>query len=394
LKPFSFRSILIVSAIVSASLLAGGAGALLGVCGPFTDVAADAFCPFVLEIFTLGITTGTSPTTYDPAGNVSRLQMAAFLSRSVDRVLQRGSRRAALRQFWTPQNGIILGVTTLAGSPQFVESDGVDLWVAQSGNEVSRVRGGDGKLLETWTGALSANGIAVAMGKIFIAGHANPGSLYRIDPSQPAGAVTTVSSTLGKNPFAVAFDGAKLWTANNGTGASDGGVSIVTPGAALPWSNVNVIVGFDTLTGILYDGTNIWVADYGNVKLLKLDSGGAVLQSVTVGLHPYGPTFDGTNIWVPNFSSNSVSVVRASSGAVLATLTANGLNKPTTAAFDGQRILVTNAQGTDSVSLWKAADLTALGTFPTGTGTDPIWAASDGVSFWLALSGSDQLARF
>jgi hypothetical protein len=32
----------------------GGANGLLAVGGPFTDVAADAFCPFVLEIFTLG----------------------------------------------------------------------------------------------------------------------------------------------------------------------------------------------------------------------------------------------------------------------------------------------------------------------------------------------------
>src|SRR5262249_26820548 len=84
-----------------AALAAGGGEALLGMCGPFTDVAADAFCPFVLEIFYLGITTGVTATTYDPAGNVTRLQMAAFLSRSVDGVLKRGSRRAALNQFWT-----------------------------------------------------------------------------------------------------------------------------------------------------------------------------------------------------------------------------------------------------------------------------------------------------
>jgi len=41
------------------------------------------FCPFVLEIFYLGITTGTTPTTYDPSSTVTRLQMAAFLSRTV-----------------------------------------------------------------------------------------------------------------------------------------------------------------------------------------------------------------------------------------------------------------------------------------------------------------------
>src|SRR5512144_480210 len=90
------------------SILAGAAGALLGTCGPFTDVAGDAFCPFVLEIFYLGITTGTTPTTYDPSSAVNRLQMAAFLSRSVDGVLKRGSRRAALDQFWTTKSSTVL----------------------------------------------------------------------------------------------------------------------------------------------------------------------------------------------------------------------------------------------------------------------------------------------
>jgi hypothetical protein len=52
---------------------------------------------------TLGITTGTTPTTYDPTGTVNRLQMAAFLSRTVDGVSKRGGRWAALNQFWTTE---------------------------------------------------------------------------------------------------------------------------------------------------------------------------------------------------------------------------------------------------------------------------------------------------
>jgi hypothetical protein len=120
----------------------GGAGSgLLGLCGPFTDVAADAFCPFVLEIFTLGITTGTTATTYDPASAVSRLQMAAFLSRTVDGVLRRGSRRSALGQVWTAQGTASLGITTVGLGPLGVRSDGSDLWVANSlGGTISRVR--------------------------------------------------------------------------------------------------------------------------------------------------------------------------------------------------------------------------------------------------------------
>ena len=363
----------------------------MGVCGPFTDVAADAFCPFVLEIFYLGITTGTTPTTYDPTSNVNRLQMAAFLSRSVDRTLQRGSRRAALQQFWTTQNDSVLGLTTVGMSPVLAQSDGLDVWVANfDGNSVSRVRGADGKLLETWTGATSAYSVLVAMGRVFVPGKTSPGHLYRIDPSQTAGAVTTVASTLGDKPFGIAFDGSRVWTANNG---APGSVSIVTPGATIPWTVTTVTTGFIAPDGILYDGANIWATDLSAHTLLKLDSAGAVLQTVTVGSAPAYPAFDGGSIWVPNAGSSSVSVVRASSGVVLQTLTGNGLNSPRTAAFDGQRVLVTNLSG-NSVSHWKAADLTSLGSFPTGASTSPYGACSDGIYFWITLSNTGQLARF
>lgn len=49
---------------------------------PFTDVATTSFAfADVACIFHLEITTGTSPTTYDPTANVSREQMAAFIER-------------------------------------------------------------------------------------------------------------------------------------------------------------------------------------------------------------------------------------------------------------------------------------------------------------------------
>jgi hypothetical protein len=113
-------------------------------------------------------------------------------------------------------------------------------------------------------------------------------------------------------------------------------------------------------------------------------------RTLTVS-QPLYPIFDGTNIWVPNLGSSSVSVVRASSGAVLATLTGNGLNGPFVAAFDGQRVLVTSGTGGD-VSLWKAADLSPLGS--VGTGGFPFGACSDGINFWITLSTASQLARF
>src|SRR5262249_29155333 len=164
-----------------AALLVGGSS-VLGLCGNFTDTAGDAFCPFVLEFFYLGITTGTTATTYDPAGNVSRLQMAAFLARSVDVVLQRRSGPAALRQFWTPQNSEFLGISGTADNPQLVESDGTDVWVAAFTNGwVQRYRGSDGSPLGTWTGASSALGVLVAQGRVFVTGDQTPGLLIIVD---------------------------------------------------------------------------------------------------------------------------------------------------------------------------------------------------------------------
>jgi hypothetical protein len=344
----------------------------------------------VLEIFTLGITTGTTATTYDPTGTVTRLQMAAFLSRSVDRLLSRGSRRAALDQFWTTQSSSALGVTTLPalGGLFLARSDGADVWVVDQGGLIFRVRGSDGKLLETWTGATQAVAVVIAMGRVLVTGGGGPGRLYAIDPSQTPGAVTTVASNLGNGSQDLAFDGARFWTANG-----FGSVSIVTPGASIPWTVTTVTAGFSNPNGALFDGANVWIVEYTGGKLHKLDSSAAILQTVTIGPQPEFPAFDGTSIWVPNSGGNSVSVVRASSGAILQTLTGNGLNGPFDAAFDGQRILVTNS-GNDSVSLWKAADLTPIGTFPTGGGTGPTGACSDGIRFWIALTGTGTLARF
>ncbi len=302
-------------------------------------------------------------------------------------------RRAVLDQFWTPRNDTALGLTTVGIIPYWPRSDGADLWVPSSYYAtISRVRASDGRLLETWTGATSATAVLIAMGRVFVTGNTGPGRLYEIDPTQTPGEVTTVASNLGDSPAGIAFDGARIWTANGNHATPGGSVSIVTPGASLPWETTTATAGFSIPAGVIFDGSNVWVTDIGAGTLLKLDSSGGIIQTIVVGAHPVFPIFDGTNIWVPNRGTNSVSVVRASSGSVLATLTGNGLNSPQSAAFDGERVLVTNFGGS-SVSLWRASDLSPLGSPTTGT-SFPFGACSDGLNFWVTLENRGQLARF
>jgi hypothetical protein len=408
IKGIAYRTSLLVTLVVILTIASSRTHAQFqpedaGTCSgvsvtlPFMDVAGSGFFCTIAEAYFSGLTNGTDATHYSPSANVTRDQMSAFVTRTMDQSLKRGSQRAALNQNWTTQTANNLALTTVGSSPQSVQSDGADLWVANVGSTVSRVRASDGKLLDTWTGANNADGVLVAMGKIFVIGNSDPGTLYRIDPTQPGSAgVTIVTINLGINPTGIAYDGQRIWTANNGyaTGCfCTGSVSIVTLN---PTTVTTVLTGFSQPFGIIYDGANIWVTDQSFNALKKLDSSGNVVMSYPVGSSPQSPAFDGTNIWVPNRDSNTMSVVRATgalSGTVLATLSGNGLSGPTQAAFDGERILVTNQFGA-SVSLWNASDFTPIGTFPTGANSSPFGACSDGLNFWVTLSSTNKLARF
>jgi hypothetical protein len=400
------RIILLAALAVTLTVTSTRLHADTGTCGsvtttlPFNDVMSSPFFCQIAEAFFSGLTNGTSATTYSPSNPVTRDQMAAFITRTQDSGLRRGSRRAALDQFWTttpnyPSASGGLGTTTVGSGPELVKSDGEDLWVSNFGGTVSQVHASNGKLLNTWTGATGANGVLIAMGRVFVTGLGSPGKLYMIDPTGAGGPVTVVSSGLGNGPAGIAFDGSRIWTANEGNGSlNSGSVSIITPGMTLPWSVTNVSTGFQAPSGILFDGSNIWVTDQLDNSLKKLDQPGAILRTVTLGTNPLFPAFDGTNIWVPNSADGTVSVVRAATAVVVATLSGNGLSTNCLqAAFDGQRIMVTNGEA-DSVSLWKAADLTPLGTFSTGSSTDPQGVCSDGTYFWITLTTPNQLGRF
>jgi hypothetical protein len=397
-RPINRRFVMFEMLLLALVLLLAGASSRLradtGNCNgqtitlPFTDVTGNAFFCQIAAAFFSGLSNGTTATTYSPGNTVTREQMAAFITRTLDAGLQRGSRRAALGQFWTTTQhyDLGLGVTTLGGILQAVQSDGTDIWVVDSTGNVHRVRASDGALLGTWTGATSASSILCALGRIFIPASTTPGKLYMLDPTTAPGPVTTLTSTLIAGARGLAFDGDKLWV------AGVGGFSIVTPGSTTPWA-ANTINSASNFNGILYDGANIWMTEAGAPGALKkFDAAGATLQTIGVGNGPNALIFDSKNIWVLNGTAHTLSVVRAASGDVLATLSGNGLNLPKAAAFDGERILVTNQTG-NSVSLWKATDLSPLGNRSTGAGSNPSSACTDGQDFWVTLSGG-QLARF
>jgi YVTN family beta-propeller protein len=355
---------------------------------PYTDVSGvgAAFCPGIMEAYVTGVSKGTTPTTFSPNNTVTRVQMTTFLQRSLDQGLARTSRRAALDQWSTPQNTNSMQTVVVGGTPYSCAADGENIWVATS-DSVVQVLASSGIILSKHSGGVTnSTAVRVAAGKVWITGENSPGDLYVIDP--PGGGLSAFVGYLGNSPVGLAFDGTSMWTANFGP---PGSVSIVTP-TSTPFtiSVQEVTTGFNAPYGALYDGSHIWITDNGANTLLKLDSAGNIIQTVSVGSQPQFPVFDGINIWVPNEGDNSITVVQASSGNVVATI--GGLNNPFSLTFDGERILATNV-GTTSVSVFKAADLSLVATVSTGAAGTPYGACSDGINFWVTTAPGN-LLRF
>ena len=397
--PTTARPLLVVWVLLSALMAGGAVRTGQEMCGPFGDVS-PAFCPYVLEMYYLGITAGTSPTTFSPEALLTRGQAAVFVSKGVNQAISRSSRRAALGQWWTPRQSpwdAGLGITPLPALNPFapVVCDGQDVWVGGH-DSVFRVRGSDGKLLESWTIAKPAGAVLAAMGRVFVASfdpfHPGAGTLSMIDPAQPPGVATIVATELPAQTVALAFDGTRIWVTD-----PTGFLSIITPSSTTPWP-ATVVSGFLSPSGIVFDGANMWMTSgetSGACVLLKLDSSAAVLQTVSLGPNCAEQlAFDGSNVLVP---SSSLQVVRVSDGVLTATIPLSGAER---VAFDGERILVLVSGGQappPSLVTLRASDFSTLqvdySPFTSGPGYS---AASDGVNFWITTGGGTSfvLARY
>ena len=232
---------------------------------------------------------------------------------------------------------------------------------------------------------------------------------------------SSLTYTVGANPYGVAFDGISVWVVNGGSGtvtklrASTGAVvatySVGSGPYGIAFDGTNIWVGNsfgNTVTellastgavigtysagskptGVAFDGTNIWVADYDGSSVTELlASTGAVVGTYTVGSQPIGIAFDGTNIWVANSGSGSVTELLASSGAVVGTYSVGG--NPQGVAFDGTNIWVAN--GSNSVT--KLLDSTGLVVGTYTVGSQPNGVAFDGTDIWVANGGSNTVSK-
>ena len=153
--------------------------------------------------------------------------------------------------------------------------------------------------------------------------------------------------------------------------------------ALLKWgvsSQNNTLAMGSNPAAVCFDGASIWVANRSSNNVTKLNaSTGAVLGTYAVGSNPIAVCFDGASIWVANYGSNNVTKLNASTGAVLGTYAVGSF--PYAVCFDGASIWVAN-HSSDSVTKLNASTGAVLGTFSAGSA--PIGICFDGANIWVS----------
>jgi YVTN family beta-propeller protein len=251
------------------------------------------------------------------------------------------------------------------------------MWVANASHSpsdnVAKIDVQTGSVLATVPVGQDPQGIAFDGVHVWVASNAE-NSLKRIDPA--TNVVTSFPLGPGAlNPQGVAFDGRHLWTGNV---VSDN----ITKVDATTGAVVGTFPAGDAANQVLFDGLAIWVTNqFSGVTKHDPDTG-AILATYTSadGIStPYGLAFDGTHMWVANYGNDTVTKIDASTGNVVGSFPAGGPG-PYLMAYDGRHILVTHADGSTVSSIdpetGAVANTTTVNISPSGV-------AFDGVNVWI-----------
>lgn len=144
--------------------------------------------------------------------------------------------------------------------------------------------------------------------------------------------------------------------------------------------------------GIAFDGTNIWSPnDDGTLRKFRA-SDGELLGIYSVGSDTYGVVSDGIHIWAAGWNVGKVRMFNAADGAIIKDITVGGgTGKANNLAFDGNQIWVTSPL-TNSVTILNASNGNVVTTITNVPGASGL--AFDGTSMWVTASNDNAVYKF
>jgi sugar lactone lactonase YvrE len=286
-----------------------------------------------------------------------------------------------------------IGPVSRFNYPQGITSDGINLYVADSGNNTIRT-------------------IPISSGNVSTLA----GAYLGVDGSGPSASMNS--------PWGVTTDGINLYVADSqsnkirkvviATGAvttlAGTGLTSCTPTSACALDGNGTIATFNFPTGITTDGVNLYVNDNRNNKIRKIapatgyslataTSANVTVSSYTGGSNlvvtsgatdgagasasfnaPYGITTDGSNLYVSDTFNNKIRKISPDTGYTLATATSSHV---TVSSFTGP---TNNTAGLTGSSDYPTAATGAAATFNW-----PLGITTDGTSLYVADYGNNKI---
>lgn len=151
------------------------------------------------------------------------------------------------------------------------------------------------------------------------------------------------------------------------------------------------------LMALDYVHSSIWVTLFQSNQLIELSLNnppcGVIRTLNSSGSSPYGIAFDGTNIWETNNASNTLGIINATTGALVASLGGLGypFSQPRGVVFDGIYIWVAN-YGNNTVSKVRASDHAYMATIVVGSGPYALAVNSNDNSIWVPNRNSHTIS--
>ena len=177
--------------------------------------------------------------------------------------------------------------------------------------------------------------------------------------------------------------------------------AVPLPARAHPLSGVNALNGPDAVAS---NGKYVWVANNSSNSVTELlASTGAVVQVIggAGGAKdefnaPDAIALDGTHVWVSNGGNNSVTELLATKGALVQVISdpSDGFDGPDAISSDGTHVWVANSNG-DSITELAASTgaLVQVISDPSDGFGGPSAVASDGTDVWVANGSGDSVTE-
>jgi YVTN family beta-propeller protein len=197
------------------------------------------------------------------------------------------------------------------------------------------------------------------------------------------GNLLSTSAPFDGSCYGLCFDGTYIWA----TGLNAGSITKILAATNTVIATYMAGLGLNTPLGCVADNLGrIWIANSGTNTLTVISAAsGALVATVTVGNEPYNVTFDGTYVWSSNFADSTVSKVLASSQVVAGTFSVSPGAGPVYVLAVGTDIWACNLT---SGNVTKLNGTTGAVIAIYATGSEPTSCCFDGVNLWIANQDS------